>query len=433
MYIKKTITLLSLGLVINLSLQAAVPIKKDTIPEKNGIGLRNAYDDPTVGVYHTRPLESSLPANSIRINRHPVITNYTPDDLVRKILLNSNTPADAQRIQNVRHIGWNWDQTTKQWKQQTANPQSNVWGNAGQAGIVYDQDERSLAYFENGRIAGFEIDSGLLIGTGPVLMAEGPNITNHGMSDGIRNDGVQGMHANGKPQGSNFTALPFQFKHQPNQPWIPTQSFDRDLDALTSDNIMWTTCGSVLEFDFQPAAGIATFDYVFASDEYPEGIYQANDIFGFFVTGPYDAPPGYDIEATAAAPSKTDPTLLTEHTRTDTVYYRYNIARLPDGKPVGIDYVNWGLPAALYTPLMSTPYMTTTSADYFEAKADTMTYSWASSWYRGISGSPTEDPASGTATQWGMHNGAKTIYYAIPTNPHLFKYNHVGQNMMDIQ
>lgn len=45
----KSITLLNFSLMLSLSLQAAVPISKDTVPEKNGIGLRNAYDDPITG------------------------------------------------------------------------------------------------------------------------------------------------------------------------------------------------------------------------------------------------------------------------------------------------------------------------------------------------------------------------------------------------
>lgn len=457
---KKTITLLSLGLVMNLSLQAAVPVKKDTIPEKNEIGLRNAYDDPvsggpTASYQPTRPA-TPLP-NSIHVNRDAVISSYTPEDLVRKILLNSHTPADAQRIQNVEHSGWNWDQSTKQWVQNARVPDYNVWGkagkpgNSGNQGVVtsYDPNERSLAYFGNGINAGFEIDSGLLMGTGPVLMAEGPNVTNHGMNDGMTNNkatnstlaGANTMHGvEAHGYGTfNPTALgpysngKFYRKHEPgdNTYWTPNSSFDRDLDALTSDDIIWTTCGSILEFDFQPAAGTATFDYVFASDEYPEGVYSANDVFGFFVTGPYDAPPGSDIENTTASPSFAAPTTITEHTRTDTLYYRYNIARLPDDKPVGIDYVNWGITDAIYNLAMSTnPFSVTTPAQYHYADPNTMTVADLVP-YRSISG---YDPSPGIATEVNTRLGLNTTtgpFYYVPTNPDLFKYNHVGQDMME--
>lgn len=449
----KSITLLGFGLMIGISLQAAVPIKKDSIPESSEIGLRNAYDDPVAGgpnaVYQPVRPTTPLP-NSIHVNRDAAINTYTPDDLVRKILLNSHAPADAQRIQNVEHSGWNWNQTTKQWVLNPRVPDNNVWGkaaNPGQGGVVtnYDQNERSLTYFSNGVVAGFEIDSGLLMGTGPVMMAEGPNVTNHGMNDGMTNNkathptlqnqntmhGIEEFPSGSFNPTSLFNRGGYYRKHKPGGPWNPDQSFDRDLDALTSDSVIWTTVGSVLEFDFQPAAGVATFDYVFASDEYPEGVYSANDVFGFFVTGPYDAPPGSDIEGTTAAPSFVSPTTIPEHTRTDTLYYRYNIARLPDDKPVGIDYVNWGITNAIYTLAMTTnPFSVTTPADYNYADPNTMTVADLAP-YRSISG---YDPSPGIATQVNSRLGLNTVtgpFYYVPTNPHLFKYNHVGQDMME--
>lgn len=44
---------------------------------------------------------------------------------------------------------------------------------------------------------------------------------------------------------------------------------------------------SVLEFDLVPVGNILEFNYVFASEEYPEYVNSAfNDIFGFFINGP---------------------------------------------------------------------------------------------------------------------------------------------------
>jgi hypothetical protein len=59
---------------------------------------------------------------------------------------------------------------------------------------------------------------------------------------------------------------------------------DPDLEALIPGAT--TQDASVLEFDFVPTASTVTFQYVFASEEYPEYVGSAfNDVFGFFVNG----------------------------------------------------------------------------------------------------------------------------------------------------
>ena len=109
--------------------------------------------------------------------------------------------------------------------------------------------QRSLAYFEAGS-SGFPIEKGLILATGDVLgssySAEGPNNQTGGLNNG--NTAV----------GS-----------------------DPDLSALTISTV---TCGSILSFDFKPFKPDVTFDFIFASTEYPEytgSLY--NDVFGFFV------------------------------------------------------------------------------------------------------------------------------------------------------
>ena len=425
---KKTITLLTLALLTYTSTQAATPQRTDTIPP-NGVELRGAYIDATSTIKTWNP--SGAAPGSIEINRDPVTITYSPTDLVRKVMLKAHTPADEQRIQNVRHVGWNWNQSLQQWVPTPHNPLIDpagsppngfVWGNAQNPGITYDPAERSLLYFDRGSAnpAKFDLNKGLLLSTGPGLMAEGPNESHHSLNEGFKNDGTKGIHHNGHHYFGGNPGWHYRFKHQPGGPWNPSESFDRDLDNLTQGQIIWTTNGSVLEFDFQPAIGRATFDYIFASDEYPEGIYSANDVFGFFVSGPYDSPPGHDIENTSAAPSLAPITSIPEHTRQNELYYRYNIARLPDNNPVGIDYVNWGIIEAYQQQLLLPGFL-----EYYADGATDYSFPRPNTDYREVLPNPVLIAGGAPASPLPGH------VYAVPTNPHLFRYNYQGEPTME--
>lgn len=106
---------------------------------------------------------------------------------------------------------------------------------------------KGIGYFENGSsIIG--IDRGILLSTGPVGNAEGPN---------EKGD-----------EGGDFK---------------DTRG-DADLRQLTSAPV-FDAVG--VEFDFVPLDSIVTFRYVFASEEYCEFVGTSfNDVFGFFVSGP---------------------------------------------------------------------------------------------------------------------------------------------------
>jgi hypothetical protein len=83
---------------------------------------------------------------------------------------------------------------------------------------------------------------------------------------------------------------------------------DRDLDIVAGSN---TADAAILEFVFYPNTDEISFEYFFASEEYPEFVnHGVNDVFVFFISGP-----GYD-----------KPT---------------NIATLPTtGEPITVDHVN---------------------------------------------------------------------------------------------
>jgi hypothetical protein len=58
---------------------------------------------------------------------------------------------------------------------------------------------------------------------------------------------------------------------------------DGDLSNLIGQNA--TFDAAILEFDFVPTNPTIRFQYVFASDEYEEFVFEFNDVFGFFVNG----------------------------------------------------------------------------------------------------------------------------------------------------
>jgi gliding motility-associated-like protein len=63
-----------------------------------------------------------------------------------------------------------------------------------------------------------------------------------------------------------------------------TATGDAQLSTLTTGTI-YDPC--VLQFDIVPQGPLLKFDYVFASEEYPEWVCSRfNDVFGFFITGP---------------------------------------------------------------------------------------------------------------------------------------------------
>jgi hypothetical protein len=58
---------------------------------------------------------------------------------------------------------------------------------------------------------------------------------------------------------------------------------DADLNTIVGEGND-TNDAAVLEFDFVPTSSVISFQYVFASDEYNEFVFDFNDVFGFFLT-----------------------------------------------------------------------------------------------------------------------------------------------------
>ncbi len=140
-------------------------------------------------------------------------TTQTPDQLVRSVLLGSGVS-----VSNVMFNGV------------PANTVSNQVG----------------SFTANGTNLG--INRGIILGTGNVQVAVGPNnLDNATLGGGV-------------------------------------SSSDPDLGIILS-NAQYDV--AVLEFDFIPAGDSVQFRYVFASEEYPEYVCSDyNDVFGFFISGP---------------------------------------------------------------------------------------------------------------------------------------------------
>ncbi|MBK7383468.1 MAG: choice-of-anchor L domain-containing protein [Flavobacteriales bacterium] len=77
----------------------------------------------------------------------------------------------------------------------------------------------------------------------------------------------------------------------------PASDFSGDSNGTGSDADLESISGgtindmAVLEFDFIPTGDSLKFNYVFASEEYPEFVCSFNDAFGFFLSGPGFAGP----------------------------------------------------------------------------------------------------------------------------------------------
>ncbi|NVN94494.1 MAG: T9SS type A sorting domain-containing protein [Bacteroidetes bacterium] len=125
---------------------------------------------------------------------------------------------------------------------------SNVKFNGNDTAIIGEM----IGYYEfSGLTPSFGIDTGIIISTGGVTGAIGPNNT------------------------GSMTA-----------PTNTSVYFDSTLQSLIPNHTL--TEAAVLEFDFTPLTDtLIACRFVFGSEEYPEFVNtQFNDVFGFFINGP---------------------------------------------------------------------------------------------------------------------------------------------------
>jgi len=119
-------------------------------------------------------------------------------------------------------------------------------GTAANADVVSDQ----VGQFTNGLTTNIGLSTGIILSTGNAIIANGPNDTNLGT--------------------------------------LPTSNpFIGDNDLYILSNYQSIQNVAILEFDFVPTGNKLNFNFVFASEEYPEFVNDTyNDNFGFFLSGP---------------------------------------------------------------------------------------------------------------------------------------------------
>ncbi|WP_053004214.1 T9SS type B sorting domain-containing protein [Flavobacterium sp. ABG] len=107
-----------------------------------------------------------------------------------------------------------------------------------------------IAKFDSGITTSIGLNKGIVLSTGNAVIAKGPN---------------------DRDLATLPTSNPFEG--------------DGDLSVLTNNQIIKNV--AVLEFDFVPVGNRLSFNFVFASEEYPEYVNDIyNDNFAFFISGP---------------------------------------------------------------------------------------------------------------------------------------------------
>lgn len=136
--------------------------------------------------------------------------------------------------------------------------------------VHYTGDSSSIGIFSDGMTSNLDMDKGIIMTTGSI-----PAV----------------------PIGSFVGNLASTSNFQPG---------DSLLNLLIPGYL--TNDASVLEFDLVPVGSVLQFEFIFASEEYPEWVGSSyNDVFGFFISGPDTAGNYYDNMNIALVPGTTTP------------------------------------------------------------------------------------------------------------------------------
>lgn len=172
-----------------------------------------------------------------------------------QLVVDNTTQTPEQLVQNVL-VG-------------TGVTVSNVSWNGSLAAALAIQEQAG----EFSGTSSIGLGNGVILGSGDVTMAIGPNV---GTGSTLGGSGMSGT--------------------------------DPDLAAIATAGL---NDEAVLEFDFVPQGDSIKFRYVFSSEEYPEYVCSTfNDVFGFFITGPNPAGGSYVAQNIALIPGSTLPVAI---------------------------------------------------------------------------------------------------------------------------
>ncbi len=174
---------------------------------------------------------------------------------------------------------------------------------------------------------------------------------------------------------------------------------DIDLNKLVAGN--YTTDASVLEFDFKPSSDTVRFEYIFASEEYPEYVKQGfNDVFAFFLTGKNPEGGDYENLNIALIPGTTTPVSIDNiNSYTNKDSYTDNST----GKSIEYDGMTKSLIAQAIVVPGETYHIKIAICDVGDADYDSGVFLKATSFYGGSS-LTVEDECFGSDTKFILSN-----------------------------
>jgi len=155
--------------------------------------------------------------------------------------------------------------------------------------VTFNGSPIQRGYFD-GSSSNIGISAGVILATGNIFVATGPN--------DLENATQPESSGCGTPTGPPFG------------PGGLCRPGDADLNNILPGSTM-THDAAILEFDFVPQSDTVRFNYVFASEEYPEYVCsEFNDVFAFLLSGPNPAGGNYNKVNIARIPGTTIPVAI---------------------------------------------------------------------------------------------------------------------------